>query len=156
MCPIGTWKVHKVLLEEIMGEMIIHEIIRWIIYKVKKWKISHQKIPSTKQKILPYCQKALLETGRPLVYFSVHFGLYLLSFSIVFLWCLEVNIPCAIWGEDGAALRTSKHVKSPHSTPFFLFIVKCCTLVIRSHIVLSLVRLESKSITTIVPSLVRH
>jgi hypothetical protein len=48
MCPIGTWKVHKVLLEEIMGEMIIHEIIRWIIYKVKKWKISHQKIPSTK------------------------------------------------------------------------------------------------------------
>jgi hypothetical protein len=48
MCPIGTWKVHKVLLEEIMDEMIIHEIIRWIIYKVKKWKISHQKIPSTK------------------------------------------------------------------------------------------------------------
>jgi len=36
MCPIGTWKVHKVLLEEIMDEMIIHEIIRWIIYKVKK------------------------------------------------------------------------------------------------------------------------
>jgi hypothetical protein len=40
MPPIGTWKVHKDLLEKIMDEMIIHEIIRWIIYKVKIWKIS--------------------------------------------------------------------------------------------------------------------
>jgi hypothetical protein len=69
-----------------MVEMIIHEIIRWIIYKVSQWKISPEN-PSEKQKILPYCQKALLENGRPLVYFSVHFGsfscLSLLSFSDV-------------------------------------------------------------------------
>jgi hypothetical protein len=67
-----------------MDEMIIHEIIRWIIYKLKKWKISPEN-PSTKQKILPYCQKALLENGRPLVYYTVHFGL-----SLVFLYCLSL------------------------------------------------------------------
>ncbi len=68
-----------------MDEMIIHEIIRWIIYKVKKWKISPEN-PSQKQKILPYCQKALLENARLLVYyFSVHSDL-----SLVFLCCLSL------------------------------------------------------------------
>lgn len=67
-----------------MVEMIIHEIIRWIIYKVSQWKISPEN-PSEKQKILPYCQKASLENGRPLVCFTVHFGL-----SLVFLYCLSL------------------------------------------------------------------
>jgi hypothetical protein len=55
---LGHGRYIETLLEKIMDAMIIHEIIRWIICKVSKWKISPENA-SSKQKILPYCQKAL-------------------------------------------------------------------------------------------------
>jgi hypothetical protein len=85
MPPIGTWKVHKDLLEKIMDEMIIHEIIRWIIYKVKNWKISPENTLDKNRRYFPTAKKAFLENGRALPYFSVHFGL-----SLVFLYCLSL------------------------------------------------------------------